>query len=357
VRQAQNPTISYAKNGFPAKMAIDYEILTHICGIASISSEWDALLDRSPCNRAFSCSKWYLSLPYVLPELQPVVVVAKRDGILAGILPLWQDVHRKEAGFPDDFSDHLDIIAADDDIETITGLLSTALQGATGYSKLLLKHIKPDSNCVRGAQALGLCTDVDEVFSPQRSLAYAVLDLTCGYDEYCRTLSRKFRLNLNRARSKAQRDGITVRELTPESLPPESLPKLFLSLHESRFGKNTSLRSACESPELWIHHLFPALFVERRMRVFAVLRKDCIVGIDLAMVGKSGLYAWNGGFSPEIACYEPGKLLIDKAIHHSCLEGLAEYDIGWFGQEYKAHWRPTIRYISELRFDTFARSC
>lgn len=313
--------------------------------------EWDTLLEQSRCNRAFSCSKWYLATPDILPKLQPFVVVARRQGALAGILPLWFDAVRKEAGFPDDYSDHPDIIAADEDVEAITGLLSVVLQETSDYSRISLKHIKPDSNCVRAAQELGWDRKMQEP-APHASLAYAVLDLRCGYDAYVKSLSRKFRLNLNRMRSKAQREGVTVRELGLDDLSPESLPALFLSLHESRFGKNTSLKSVCTSPEPWIHRLFPFLFIEGRIRVFAVLYKDRIAGIDLAMVTKSGMYAWNGGFLPEIACYDPGKLLIHKAIEQCCAEGLAEYDVGWFGQTYKAHWKPAIRYISDLVFNT-----
>jgi CelD/BcsL family acetyltransferase involved in cellulose biosynthesis len=331
---------------------LDYSMLTEAGEIASISSEWNALLARSRCNRAFSCSKWYLATPCILPELKPLVLVARRHGTLAGIFPVWLDPHRREAGFPDDHSDHLDIIAADDDMETITGLLSMALRGGAGYSRLSLKHIKPDSNCARGARELGLCPAMDEVFAPQNSLAYAVIGLARGYDEYMKNLSRKFRLNLNRMRSKAQREGVVVRELGPEDLSPESLPELFLALHESRFGKGTSLKSVCKSPEAWIRHLFPSLFAERRMRVFAVLHQDRIAGLDLATATRTGMYAWNGGFLPEIAHYEPGKLLIHKAIQQCCAEGLPEYDLGWFGQQYKAHWKPAIRYIGELQFNT-----
>jgi len=332
--------------------ALDYIVLRNIQDIASISMEWDGLLAQSRCNRAFSCSKWYLATPYVLPDLKPFVVVARRQGVLAGIFPLWLDTNRKEAGFPDDYSDHPDIIAADDDWETITGVLSFALQGTSEYSRISLKHIKPDSNCTRGAQELRWRLDKEEKLALQNLLPYAVLDLRCGYNEYLKGLGRKFRLNLNRMRSKAQREGLTVCELRPEALSPESLPELFLSLHESRFEKGTSLKSVCTSPQAWIHHLFPALFVERRMRVFALLHKGRITAIDLGMVAQSGMYAWNGGFLPEIACYDPGKLLIHKAIEQCCSEGLAEYDIGWFGQPYKAHWNPTIRYIGELVFDT-----
>src|SRR5438552_8839036 len=147
---------------------------------------------------------------------------------MASIVTQYLYVDRKEAGYQNNYSDKLDICAADDDIEAMTGLLSFALRSSDHYSKLLLSHIKPDSNCVRAARALRLCRDIDEVFAPSNSLPYAFLDLTRGDDEYLSSLSRKFRLNLNRMRNKAQKEGIEVRELGPENLAPESLPGLFL---------------------------------------------------------------------------------------------------------------------------------
>jgi CelD/BcsL family acetyltransferase involved in cellulose biosynthesis len=346
--------LSWTETCIEKQAAIDYEVLTNSDDIASISQEWDRLLTISRCNRAFSCSKWYLTTPDLLPELQPLVLIGRRNGVIAGIMPLWLDVGRRTAGFPEDFSDHLDIIAPDEDLDVVTGLLTFVMNHARDYGKLCLGHIKPDSNCVRGAQALGLL-EAGGIFTTGKLLPYAVLDLTCGYDGYMKTLSRNTRHNLNRMLKMAGRDGFIISELTPEYLEPERLPAIFLSLHESRF-KRTSLKTISKSPEAWIQHLFPSLFAEKRMRVFALLKRDRILGIDLNMVARSGMYAWNGGFLPELGQYDPGKLLIHKVIEQSCREGLAEYDLGWFGQEHKARWRPFVRQIGELQFDVTSKN-
>lgn len=329
---------------------LDYSVLTDLDAIAALSAEWDELLTRSRCNRAFSCSKWYLATPHLLPHLEPLVLVARRNGTVAGILPLWLDIHKKQAGFPDDYSDHLDIIAADENTDVSAGLLNFAIRQKQRCDKLSLKHIKPDSNCARAAQRLGLFRE--EAFAPGNSLPYAVIDLAGGYDRYLGTLSRPFRRQLKRLCGRAQKECITISELKPESFNPQSLPEIFLRLHESRFGAGTSLTLVCKSPEKWIHSLFPELFAERRMRAFAIVIEDLIAGIDLEMVTRSGMYSWNGGFLPEIQQYHPGKLLIRKAIEQCCLEGSTEYDLGWFGQEYKSQWRPGIRQIGELQLPT-----
>jgi hypothetical protein len=329
---------------------VSYEVLTEFSEIASISHEWDVLLGLSRCNRAFNCSKWYLATPELLPKLRPLVLVARRAHALAGVMPLWLDVDGREASFPDDYTDHPDIIAQDEDLEIIVGLLGLAISGTGDYDKLSLKRVKHDSNCVRGAKTLQPCRDAKDLFVPGKSLEYAVLDLARGYDEYVKTLSRKFRLTLNRVLHKAQRDGWVVRELRPADLNPERLTETYLALHLSRFGQGSDFKSDFPTVEAWMHKLFPSLFAEQRMRVFAMLRKERMAAIDLAMVGKSSMYGWPGGFVPEIQGYHPGKLLIHQAIRQSCLEGLEEYELGWWGQEYKRHWRPVARTIGELEF-------
>jgi hypothetical protein len=167
-----------------------------------------------------------------------------------------------------------------------------------------------------------------------------------------KTLSRGFRRNLYRMCKKAERDALIVRELTPAELKPELLPETFLSLHVSRFGDRSKIKSA----KSWICALFPSLFVERRMRVFAILDKGRIVAIDLETVARSGMYGFNGGFLPQFRNYAPGKLLIHKVIQQSCMEGMVECDFGWWRQDYKADWKPATREVICLQFATYSEA-
>jgi CelD/BcsL family acetyltransferase involved in cellulose biosynthesis len=327
---------------------VQCETLTNWRNILSLREAWNGLLARSRCNRAFNSAQWYFAVPLILPELSPLLCVARRAGTMQGILPLWRDQCRQEVRFADHFCDHIDIIAADDDREAMTGLLAFAIEEASRYGPLSLRRLKRDSNCVRAACALGFSGQVERGFAAEPPNEHAVIDLGIGYDAYLKRLSRKFRLNLNRMRHKAAANGLVVRELQPEDLAPEHLPATFLSLHAARFGEASKL--VAPSGAAWIQHLFPSLFGERRLRAFAVLLADRITGIDLAMVSESGLYAWNGGFLPEVQRYDPGKLLIDKTIQQCCAENFGEYDLAGFGQQYKAHWRPAIRRIGDLQF-------
>src|SRR5215467_8159649 len=330
---------------------IDFSILTDMADVGSIATEWDDLLAKSRVNRAYSCSKWYLATVELAPRLQPLAFAVYRNGILAGILPLWLDVSERLATIGDNFIDHSDIIAEDDDWEVIAGLLDFALKGTGAYDHLFLGQVKLDSNYVKAAKALVMGETVDQFFLPDKSFKYAVLDIRLGYDEYMKTLGPRSRFNLQCDCKRAKRDGLIVCELTPAELSPDLLPETFWSLHVSRFGDRSGFRAA----RSWIQKLFPSLFAERRMRVFAVLDKNQVVGIDLALAARSGMYAFAGGFLPEIRRYAPGKLLIHKAIEKACQEGMAEFDLGWWRQDHKGHWKPAVHEVSRLWLPVYPR--
>src|SRR2546423_4226888 len=350
----KSPPVVFAREN---QISIEYGICTNLRDVEQISAEWDALLDRSRCNRAFGCSKWYLAMPDLVPGDEPMVLVARRNGLLAEVMPLVLDRKKREAGYPKDYTDIPDIIAADNDLEVIKGLLQLAISGTGEYDKLLLRYVLEDSNCVKAARALALRKEDDDVFTPGSSLDCAVLDLSRGYQEYRNTLSRNFRRGLNRICNKAERDSLVTLELEPSDVDVHALPELFLSLHLSRFGAASNFygdfQSGFDAVKRWMCKLFPALIAEKRLRIFALMKRERIVGIDLVMAGNHGFHGWPGGFLPEVAPYNPGKLLTHSIIQQACKERLKEYDLGcWYRQvqKYKGDWKPAIKKVGHLEF-------
>lgn len=327
---------------------VTYETLTAFPEVVRVGPQWDALLEESRCNRAFSCSEWFLSTPELFPALEPFVLIARRGGEIAGIMPLMIDRQSRTAMFPHNWSDYPDIIAQDEDDEVISGLLGLAISGAGEYDRLILKRLRPDSNCVRAAQRL----EPDPAVVPGKLLAYSYADLTRGYEVYRKTkMTRKLRGNLKTARNNARGRGIAINELGPGDLAPAELPGVFLSVHQNRFGEHTALRSSLA----FLRRLFPVLFAEGRMRVFALSSEGRVVAMHLAMVGRKSLFGWNAGFLPEVASLSPGALLLEEAIRHACLDGMGEYDLGRGQEAYKARWATGSREIGELHFTAGAR--
>jgi len=330
---------------------MSYELHTEFSEVVTIGAEWDELLTRSRCNSAFGCSKWFMAAPALFPELRALVIVGRRSSRIAGILPLVVDVRSRKAGFANDFSDYRDVICEDGDLAVVTGLLEVALSGAGpwSYDALALKSLRLDSNILRTIQMLEGRPGGERLSITRSSYLYGYVDLSRGYGEYLRTLSRNFRHNLNRVRNKAERHGLVVRELTTIDIEPAQLPETFFSLHLRRIGPETVYKSAGQ----WINVLLPSLFAERRLRVFAVLNRERIVALHLAMTGSKTLFGWNGGFLKDHESFAPGRLLYDEVMRQSAAEGREEYDFGcWDGLEYKDAWKLAPREVFELEIAT-----
>lgn len=328
--------------------ALAYAVIEDLREIDALAAEWDALLEQSPCNRAFSSSAWYVSACRVTPSLSPHLFTARRGASLAGVFPLAVDGHAKEAVFPSAMSNYNDIVARQDDSETAAGLLRHALAAPQPYRKLNLCWIRKSSNVARAAAALldAPARGDEETFCVERDYAY--LSLPSSYDDFLKGRSRVFRKSLLRAQRKALADGLCVRELTPADFAASLLPETFLRLHLARFAE----RSCFQSPGnlAFARLALPLLFARRQMRVFALLRAEEIVGIDLSMAGAQSLCTWNGGFIPEVEAWSPGKLLIDEGIRRACESGLREYDLLRGAYDWKMDWADRVREVGRMEF-------
>lgn len=323
-----------------------YEVLDDLREIEALSDEWDALLERSPCNRGFSSSAWYVTACRVTPSLLPYLFTARRGAALVGLLPLAVDSAANEAVFPSKMSNYNDVVALGDDSEAAAGLLRQAFTGPRPYERVNLWWIRKGSNAARAARLLADAGEVGEAFRVERDYAY--LKLPPSYEKFLKGRSRAFRKSLLRAQRKAQDDRLSVRELTPDELPPVELPETFLRLHLARFGE----QSCFERPDnlAFARLALPLLFARRQMRVFALLRGDEVVGIDLSLAGATSLCTWNGGFLPEVEEWSPGRLVIDAGVRRACELGFEEYDLLRGAYDWKMTWADSVREVGRLEF-------
>ena len=327
--------------------ALTYEVLTQPPQVKAILGDWDRLLERSLCNRAFSSPHWYLAACATAPVRSMHVIVARRGGVVKGVFPLALAEASRTALFPGLLGDYNDLIAGDDDRPVLAGLLDFAITRPNGYDKLVLRRLRRDSNCLRAARAIYPARLVEQVFYLDMTCPY--IDLPPTYEDYLATRSRNFRKGLKAARRKAIEAGVEARELEPESFPPARLPEVFLRLHLNRFGLTSSL--ATPAHHEFTRRVLPDLFVQRRVRGFALFRAGDIIAIDVCMVGDGSLCAWNGGFLAEVGRWSPGRLLIDAEVRHACGRKLEEYDFLRGREGYKLGWATASRDLGGMELD------
>jgi len=326
---------------------LTYQVLDTLPGIEAISAEWDLLLDQSPCNRAFSCSRWFLVSCSLNQSISPHVIVARRGAVIVAVLPLVLVNDGKIATFASELCDYNDIVSNENDRSVLVGLLGYAISLGVAYKRVVLSRVRRDSNCFRAVEILKRNGSNVPVSQVTGTCPY--VDLSFSYDEYLRTRRKSFRKGLRRAQRKAESSNIAVRELDPIHFPPSRLPEAFLSLNLDRWGAKSYYRSSFV--ESFVLKLLPDLFSQRRVRAFALMKEERLLGLDLCMVGPTSLCSWNGGFLSEASRCSPGKLLIDAGIRQAYTMKLREYDLLRGDEAYKASWANSTRQIAMIECD------
>src|SRR5438270_688219 len=327
-----------------ATTSLNYGVLTALPVVAALAPEWNALLARSGCNLAFSSAQWFIAACHA-QAVQPYLLVARRGTMLAGLLPLVVTDDGGSIEFPSYLCDYNDIVSEPEDVGAAAGLLAHAGSAASAASsKLVLANLRADSNCLRAAAELTRTNAIK--FTQRREQSCFYLPLSTSFSEYLQTRSRSFRKGLGRARREAERNDVCVRELDAASCPPAQLPEIFLSLNYNRFGHNSHFKSP--AAQAFVHELFPSLFIEHRLRAFALLAAEKIIGLDICLMGSNSLCTWNGGFNDEAAGWSPGKLLLCAGIQRAYELQLAEYDLLRGTHSYKASWALATRILNRI---------
>ena len=324
--------------------SLRFQVLTELPEIVALTPEWDSLLERSECNRAFSSACWFIASCRHIPSLNPYVVVARRGTALTGILPLVLTERGEVATFPNYLTDYSDAIAAAGDASAIAGLLDFARTRANGYQRIALTHIRRDSNCL---QAMRLLENDDRVEQTFRELVLCYyLQLPVSHDDFLKSKRSRFRKRLKRLQGFAAKSNLRVHELEPDNFPPLQLPEVFLSLHLQR--QNVKSCFEAKAAQNFVMEVMPQLFKTRIMRACVLMDRDKIVAIDLYTLGHNSLCVWNGGFLAEAEYCSPGKLLINAGIKLACALKLEEFDFLRGPEAYKESWANNSRSIGQL---------
>jgi CelD/BcsL family acetyltransferase involved in cellulose biosynthesis len=326
---------------------LSFEVLNDLAKVEAIAPEWNALLDRSRCNRAFSCAGWYVAACHHDPEIIPHVFVARSGANLRAVLPLALVEDGKTAAFPIRFSDYNDIVAAPDDLEVAASLLRQVISGQNGYRRVYLRNLREDSNCLRAARLIFSAAELGTRF--RVSIACPYILLPGSYEEYLASRSQKLRKNIKRAVRLARENNVSVRELLPGDFSPQGLSEAFLSLQLDRKGDNSCFTPA--NLQSFLREVVPRLFIEGRLRAFGLFERDKLIAVDLYVVGVNSICSWNGGFLAEAARWSPLKLLNDAAIRYAFSLRLQEYDYLRGEHPYKLSWTNSRRELGELVID------
>ena len=95
--------------------------------------------------------------------------------------------------------------------------------------------------------------------------------------------------------------------------------------------------------------VLPRLLAEQKAEALALCKGDRLIAITIYVLGEQSYCLWNGGFLPEAANLQAGKLLIYAGIQRACELGLQEFDFLAGKEAYKYRWSTDIRYLGTRR--------
>jgi CelD/BcsL family acetyltransferase involved in cellulose biosynthesis/SAM-dependent methyltransferase len=323
---------------------LTFEVLHDVASVAAASTEWAGLLSRSSCNRAFSSAAWFGAWYEVFDDFAPYVLVGRRAGGVAGLLPLAVAPGGDAVLSPCNWSDYNDAIIDGDDARVAAGLLARAISELTADCRVVLRRIRHDS-CLGRALPLLLGGDpLAEGFGAAPTSQY--IDLSGGIEPYLRGRSQAFRKGLAKTKRRAREAGIVVRELSPRSDPADELAAAFLAVHLPRFGEASCFYA--DQARRFLARMLPTLYAEGNVRAFGVFAGGRLAALDLCVTGPTGLCLWNGGFITDVATYSPGTLLLDHEIRQVASEGLEELDLLRGQQAWKGRWSTGCRRLGQV---------
>ncbi|MEL6864780.1 MAG: GNAT family N-acetyltransferase [Bacteroidota bacterium] len=326
------------------KMTIKTKLVQDSTELETIASDWDRLVSSSSCNRAFSSWIWYRETLAVFPSVHPFVWLAYEGKQLVGICPMVRDEARARISFPNGLSDYNDLILARGRTD-IAKLLLLAMEASIprGFN-LVLFFIRPNSICQQVLQTLLPKDQLAQMIEDQRPCPY--LELKEDYNFFLQNQKKRFRKHLRSAHRKIKAKQIILQKLDPIEVTGKTVSESFFHLHESRFGPASKLIHGLFRQ--YLERVIPALFDQGLLHVFALLKNERIIAIDLCTEGDQSLCSWNSGFLPEAAPYSPGRLVISKGIEWAYEMGLKEYDMLRGAEAYKLDWTNQIRYVETL---------
>lgn len=276
--------------------------------LAALAPEWREMLVRSPLRCAFVQPVWLRTWWEEFgPGRELVLLSVRRDGDLAGVVPLMRENGRISFAGDTEICDYMDVIAP---AEGRAGLLAAVLWslGEESWDEIVLWAVREDSPTL--AALPGVCAELGLSFEQELEDVCPRMDLPPTVEAYFEGLDRKDRHELRRKLRKLPQGGeVSLETLdTPDSL--NAAMDDFLRMHvESRAEKAEFMTPEMER---FFRRIAPALAAEGMAEmVFLRLGGRRVAGV-LCFRSGDEMLLYNSGYEPAYAGLSAG--LLSKAL-------------------------------------------
>lgn len=285
------------------------------------NTQWDDLLDRSADNDVQYSFEWYRNWIATFVDSDSLrLTLLHTSGDVHAILPAykgWYRYHKLKVravrSLTNCESTRFDIIGAETTPDQVSRLIRTALEGS-GCSFMVLDRVPAEStlmNTVREA-----CATSGYRLIIRKDCVSCLVTAGESFDEYYRSLSGKFRKNVNAAERKATERG-KLRLLTPTcEKEVQDLLRRGFRIEESGWkGKEGSAINKNQRSKKFYSHLARDFSAKGWLHLFLLEHDDD----DLAFyfcLGRNGVIrALKIGVNEKKAKLGPGMILTKRVLH------------------------------------------
>jgi len=298
----------------------------------ALAPDWAALWAAAPGALPFQSPAWLLAWWRAFRPGRPWVLELRRDGRLAGVLPLYEDggTLRLLGAGTTDLQDALLDATLFPAVTEALRTLGAALPGAT----LDLFDV------MQGSALLDVPLPPGWREERRECDVCPVMDLT-------RPLPAGAERNLRHARARAERaGGLSVERADADSLP--ALLDALFRLHGARWAGRGEA-GVLASPEVRAFHRAAAagLLAAGALRLTALSLGGRLAAVHYGLRHRGRAFYYIGGFDPGMAPVGPGTLAVGHAIEEAVGEGAREFHFLRGREPYKYRWgagdRVTVR--------------
>jgi CelD/BcsL family acetyltransferase involved in cellulose biosynthesis len=326
------------------------KLVTSEAAINRLVPEWQALWQRVFGATPFQSPEWLLSWWNFFGNGTPLMLTAREDGRLIGVLPLYRHDEpecRKLLPIGIALSDYLDALLESDRFGVATALLGSLVE-LPGWEECYIPELPPGA-ALLAAQCPAQLTEHRGVGEtcPVLALPNAVAELP-------EVVPRKTLRDLRQVRRRAAAVG-TVAALQAEVSTVSGFMQDFFRLHEGRW-RPIAGHGVCADPVVRDFHVTAAqrMLDAGMLRLYLLRVGNSTAAAYYGFTAKCTAYAYLSGFDPAFAELSPGTQIVAHAIEEAIREGAREFHFLRGGEAYKYAWGAVDRPNTAL---TITRQC
>ncbi len=312
------------------------EPITTTEGLEALRPEWSRLFAQCPDATPFQSPEWLLPWWRHLGGGELFVLALRDKAHLVGVAPLffheWQG-RRQVSPIGVSQSDYFDLLLLPEYVsEGVQIVFDALVQAQSRWDICILPEVR------EGSPLLNASTTGHWSLTIEPTETCPVLNLPSSADEFASGLAAHHRRNLRRAQRLLDEMGGGQIELADANTVREFMEALF-RLHTARWSQENEPGVLGAASVREFHCQVAWEFLRSNMlRLYGLRRNGTIASVMYDFASHNRVFAYLGGFEPELDRASPGTLLTFNAIRQAVQAGCREYDFMRGAEYHKYIW-------------------